>query len=81
MIRIATINGAEALNIDADHGSIAVGKSGDLFVVTGNPLEDIKHTRNIQQVVKAGVVYDSQELLKSVAGKLGPASAVEEKDW
>ncbi len=81
VIRIATINGAEALNIEADHGSIAVGKSGDLFVVTGNPLEDIKHTRNIQQVVKAGVVYDSQELLKSVAGKLGPASAVEEKDW
>ncbi len=81
VLRIATINGAEALNIDQQHGSIAVGKSGDLVIVTGNPLDDIKNTRNVQTVVRAGVVYDSAELLDSVKGKLGPATAEEEKDW
>ena len=81
VIRIATINGAKALKIDELHGSIEVGKSGDLFIVNENPLVDIKNTRKIQQVVRAGNVYNSQALLKSVQGKLGPANAEEEKDW
>jgi len=81
VLKIATINGAKALNVDDQHGSIAIGKSGDLFVVDGNPLDDIKNTRNVKQVIRAGVVYDSQQLLESVRGKLGPASADEEKDW
>lgn len=80
-IRIATINGAKALNIDKDHGSIEPGKSADLLVIQGDPLQEIRNTRQVKNVMKAGNWYDSKELLEKVRGKLGPASAAEEGDW
>ena len=81
VIRIATINGARALQIDKEYGSITKGKFGDLMIVKGNPLEDIKNTRNVKKVVRAGTVYDSKELLESVKGKLGPTNDEEAKAW
>ena len=81
VIRIATINGARALGIDKDFGSIAVGKWGDLAIVRGNPLEDITHTRNVQYVVRAGVAHRSAELLESISGQLGPHSEDEADQW
>ncbi|MCH2182154.1 MAG: amidohydrolase family protein [Mariniblastus sp.] len=80
-IKIATINGAQALGIEADHGSIEVGKSADLFVVRGNPLEDIRRTRHVQQVMTGGSLYQADQLLQSVRGKLGPANEKEAADW
>lgn len=80
-IRIATINGAKALGIDADHGSIEPGKSADLFVITGDPLEQIRRTRNVQWVMTRGRLYDSQALLESVRGKLGPQDESEMGAW
>ncbi|MEM7457492.1 MAG: amidohydrolase family protein [Planctomycetota bacterium] len=80
-IRIGTINGARALGIEDDHGSIEEGKVADLFIIEGSPLENIRSTRNIETVIRAGVVYDSAQLLESVSGKLGPASREEESDW
>ncbi|MCH8285352.1 amidohydrolase family protein [candidate division KSB1 bacterium] len=77
-IKIATINGARALRMGDILGSIEVGKLGDLFVTKGNPLQNIRNTRNVHTVVKGGKVYDTQELLKSVEGKLGPKNA---EDW
>ncbi|MEM7473868.1 MAG: amidohydrolase family protein [Planctomycetota bacterium] len=81
VLRIATINGAKALKIEAMHGSIAVGKSADMVVVSGNPLELIRNTRNVQTVIKAGVLYDASQLLDSIRGKLGPSSKEEEGLW
>lgn len=81
VLRIATINGARALEIDDDHGSIEVGKWGDVFVVGANPLDDIKNTRSPVYVVRAGRLYQSAELLKSVEGKLGPTTEEELVDW
>ena len=80
-LKIATINGARALKIDKDHGSIEVGKVADLVIIKGNPLEKIRNTRNVQTVVRAGKVYDPAELLAKVKGKLGPASKGEESSW
>ena len=80
-IRIGTINGARALRIDKDHGSIEAGKFADLVVVTGNPLDKICNTRNVVTVFKQGVGHDAKQLLNSVKGKLGPSSKEEEKDW
>jgi hypothetical protein len=71
-LRIGTINGARALNVGDKLGSIEVGKFADLFVVRGNPLRDIRNTRHVKTVIKAGVVYDPAELLKSAEGKIGP---------
>jgi imidazolonepropionase-like amidohydrolase len=80
-IRIGTINGARALRIDRDYGSIATGKVADFFVVKGNPLENIRNTRNVQWVSTSGRLYFSPDLLRSVKGKLGPASEEEQGEW
>lgn len=80
-LRFATLNGARALNMGERLGSIDTGKWADLFVVRGNPLQDIRNTRSIRLIMKAGQVYDPNTLLESVKGKLGPANAQEAKDW
>lgn len=80
-IKIGTLNGAKAMKIDDKHGSIEIGKSADLFVVKGNPLKNIRNTRNVKYVMRAGKLYDSKKLLKSVKGKLGPRNKAQEKDW
>ena len=59
-------------NVGDKLGSIEVGKFADLFIVRGNPLRDIRNTRHVQTVIKAGVVYDPAELLRSAEGKIGP---------
>ncbi|MCH8019525.1 amidohydrolase family protein, partial [candidate division KSB1 bacterium] len=81
VIKIATLNGARALNVSEKLGSIAPGKFADLFVVKGNPLNDIKNTRNVHLVIKAGKLYYSKALLKSVEGKLGPNNEAEAAEW
>jgi imidazolonepropionase-like amidohydrolase len=80
-LRIATINGARALGVGDRLGSIEVGKWADLVVVRGNPLADIRRTRDVRVVVRGGRVYDPAALLKSVEGKIGPASEAEAGLW
>jgi imidazolonepropionase-like amidohydrolase len=80
-LKIGTINGARALNVASKLGTLEAGKFADLFVVRGNPLEQIKNTRNVRLVMKAGRIHDAAELLASVKGKLGPASPDEDARW
>ncbi|MFQ3339415.1 MAG: imidazolonepropionase-like amidohydrolase, partial [Colwellia sp.] len=42
VIQSATINGAEALDIEHDIGSIRAGKKVDLVIVAENPLRNLK---------------------------------------
>ncbi len=81
VLKIATINGARALGIAEDFGSITLGKWGDLAIVTGDPLAEITNTRNIRYVVRAGRLHETSELLDSVVGKLGPVDESEADDW
>lgn len=80
-LRFATLNGAKSLNVSERLGSIDTGKWADLFVVRGNPLQDIRNTRSIRLVMKAGQIYDPHMLLQSVKGKLGPVDKADEKNW
>ncbi len=81
VLKAATINGARALGIDARLGSIEAGKLADLFVVRGNPLDDIKAARDIRLVIRDGIAYDPAELLQSAEGKIGPAGPNDHADW
>jgi imidazolonepropionase-like amidohydrolase len=80
-LRIGTINGARALGLSDRLGTIENGKLADLFVVSGNPLADIRTTRRVRHVVKAGVHYDPAQLLASVKGRLGPLTAQDDDAW
>ena len=57
VITAATKNGAEFLRIP-DTGTIEVGKTADLLVLDGNPLDDIANTRRISTVYLRGVAVD-----------------------
>ncbi len=50
----------------ADSGTIEKGKRGDLIVLDGNPLDDIRNTRRIYRVVTNGRVFDPAPLWRSV---------------
>jgi imidazolonepropionase-like amidohydrolase len=81
VLKIGTINGAKALRIDENFGSLTQGKFADLLVVTGNPVENIRNTRNVQHVMRAGKLHNPKDLFESVQGKLGPSTEEETKDW
>jgi imidazolonepropionase-like amidohydrolase len=70
-IQIATLNGARFLGLDAQIGSIAVGKAADLAVIEGDPSSRIEDIENVRIVFKDGVGYDSAKLLESVRGMVG----------
>ncbi len=81
VLKAASINGARALGVDDKLGSIEPGKLADLVVVRGNPIEDIKTTRNIKYIVKEGIVHDPEVLLESAEGKIGPVSPDDHRAW
>lgn len=70
-LKIATINGARAMGVSDKLGTLEAGKLADLFVIDGNPLTDIKNTRNVQMVMKSGFIYDPKALLAQAEGKIG----------
>jgi hypothetical protein len=80
-IRFATANAARALGVGDRLGTIEAGKWADMIILPGNPLLDIRQTRQPRIVVKGGVRYDPQQLLRSAEGKIGPRSEAEAAAW
>jgi imidazolonepropionase-like amidohydrolase len=63
VLRIATRNGAEALGILQDAGTIEVGKRADLVTLTADPLASIRNTRKIERVFLRGRSLEPASLL------------------
>ena len=56
-IRSATSWASDHMEISADVGAIEAGRFGDLIAVTGNPLDDMKIMREVDVVIKGGLVF------------------------
>jgi imidazolonepropionase-like amidohydrolase len=54
VINIATENGAEALDLITQTGTIEPGKEADLLILSANPVADIKNTKLIDGIISNG---------------------------
>jgi imidazolonepropionase-like amidohydrolase len=68
-IQAATIVPARAMGIDKESGTVEKGKRGDLILVNGNPLENIRNIRNVEYVITNGTMFHTAELWQSVGFK------------
>jgi len=53
-LRSVTIRGAELLGIDDQLGTLEAGKTADVVVIGGDPIEDLEHVRDVQRVYVRG---------------------------
>lgn len=81
VLKISSQNSANAIGKGSLLGSIETGKLADVYIVKGNPLDDITNTHNVQLVIKSGKVYDPEKLLNQVKGNIGPSDATEVNSW
>jgi len=68
-IQAATIVPARAMGLEKESGTVEKGKRGDLILIDGNPLVDVRNTRNVDFVITNGVMYHTAELWQSVGFK------------
>jgi imidazolonepropionase-like amidohydrolase len=70
-IKIATLNGAQFLEVDKQVGSLTPGKQADIMLVKGDPSSKIADIENVELVFKDGVGWDSKKLIDSAKGQVG----------
>jgi imidazolonepropionase-like amidohydrolase len=58
VIKIATNNGAETLEIINQTGTIEPGKQADILILSANPIEDIENTKRIDTVISNGRIIE-----------------------
>jgi Tol biopolymer transport system component/imidazolonepropionase-like amidohydrolase len=68
VLRMATLGGAALVGAADDLGSIAPGKLADIVLLDASPLDDIRNTQRIWQVIKDGRVYDPARMRPGVEG-------------
>jgi imidazolonepropionase-like amidohydrolase len=72
VLQMATLTSARVMGLDAEMGSISVGKVADLVIVDGKPHERIEDLRNIQLVFRAGRGYEPAKLTEQMSSSVIP---------
>jgi imidazolonepropionase-like amidohydrolase len=57
-MKIATKNGAEALDLMNQTGTIELGKQADILILSANPVEAIENTKRIYAVISNGRIIE-----------------------
>ena len=65
-LRAATLTNAAALGESERLGSVTAGKVGDIILLSANPLDDIRNTRQIEVVLRGGQICRPADLLSRV---------------
>ncbi|WP_371395522.1 amidohydrolase family protein [Fretibacter rubidus] len=79
-LRAATTAPAEHLGFLDDIGSLERGKLADLVILSDNPMDDIRHTDNIEHVMIGGRLYEAETLNEVHTGNSKRAPYWFEKD-
>ena len=58
VIKLATRNGAQALGIEEDVGTIEPRKQADMIILSDSPVDDISNTKKIEAVVNNGHIIE-----------------------
>lgn len=66
VLQNSAYNGAQFLKVDSNYGTIEVGKISDLVILNGNPLEDIRNTRDINFVIKGNDVFNPEIIANEI---------------
>lgn len=64
-LQAATIHAARSINLEKV-GVIKEGYIADLVILNDNPLDCIRHTQQIDTVIKGGKIYRTDELLEAI---------------
>jgi imidazolonepropionase-like amidohydrolase len=64
VIKIATSNGAQALEIGDNVGTVELGKQADMIILSDNPLDDIRNTKKIEAVIVDGQFIDNKQIIR-----------------
>jgi len=70
VLQIATFDGAVAMKIDDNYGSIEIGKNADLVLFDENPFKNPKNLLSTKTIIKGGKVFVPQENLVSSMFKI-----------
>jgi imidazolonepropionase-like amidohydrolase len=66
VLRSATVGGSRAIRLDADAGTLTVGKYADVLILNADPLANLQNLSHAYRVIKDGRVYDPEQLMQSV---------------
>ena len=67
-LRAATVNGAKAMGMERDLGTLAQGKLADVVILDADPLADVQNLSRIHRVIKDGQLFAPAELMRSLNG-------------
>ena len=67
VLRSATVNGARAMGLERDAGTLAPGKLADIVILDADPLAHVQNLSRIHRVIKDGRVFVPDELIRSIA--------------